>query len=72
MFRQTHSSAKRAGRVVAFTGGKRCKECGDQIEPVRVRVVPNSSLCVACAREREHQIQLGLRADHPGRVTVIR
>lgn len=63
---------QRRGKVVAFTGGKRCSSCGDQVEPARARFVPKSSLCVSCARQREAAIRLDMRADRPGSVTVIR
>jgi RNA polymerase-binding transcription factor DksA len=42
-------------KVVQFTGGKRCSECEEQIEPARLRVQPSARLCVDCQMDRERR-----------------
>jgi RNA polymerase-binding transcription factor DksA len=36
-----------------------CAECGQAIDPERLRARPESTLCIECARQREHAAHLG-------------
>lgn len=42
--------------LLAFTGGRRCDECDEQIPPRRLRAQPDAARCVAC----EARVESGL------------
>ena len=43
-----------AGRGPIWREGKAyCRECGNLIAAARVKALPNTELCIECARERE-------------------
>ena len=33
----------------------RCIDCGDAIEPARLRLLPHAARCASCAHEHEHR-----------------
>lgn len=39
--------------VVAFSGGKRCRDCDEQINPRRLAVMPSADLCAKCQEDRD-------------------
>lgn len=39
--------------VLTFTGGKRCEDCDEQIDPRRLRINPRAKLCTSCERDWE-------------------
>lgn len=58
-------------KVVSFTGGKRCAECDEQINPKRLQAVPDARLCIACERDRDEQRATAMRRlDEVGRNRV--
>ncbi len=36
------------GVILQFTGGKKCRSCGRQIDPMVLRTAPRRSHCDAC------------------------
>lgn len=36
-----------------------CHDCGDPIEPGRLKAVPTTTICAACAAETERAMRLG-------------
>lgn len=57
--------------VLTFTGGKRCAECDEQIEPKRVRAVPDARCCIQCQKDRdEARLRALNRANCGGRESV--
>ena len=58
--------------VIGFTGGKRCDECGDQINPRRLALFPNAKLCRTCEQEWEMQQAKALNRAPSSAVVIIR
>ena len=58
--------------IVSFTGGKRCKDCGEQITPTRLKSVPDTSRCSECQREREAEIKRARLFARPRDIEIIR
>jgi len=58
--------------IVQFTGGKRCKDCGDQITPVRLKAVPDTTRCSECQMERESEIKRARLFSRPRDIEIIR
>lgn len=52
--------------------GKPCEECGDQIDPRRVRSHPLARRCVECQREVETKNIRALQGAHDNDVVIIR
>lgn len=59
-------------KVIPFTGGKRCKDCGEQIEPVRIRFAPKAHRCIECQRDFEHAAAAARSAARPKDIVIIR
>jgi RNA polymerase-binding transcription factor DksA len=47
--------------VITFTGGKRCIECDEQINPRRLRVLPGARKCRDCQEGREREFRTALK-----------
>lgn len=58
--------------VLTFTGGKRCEECEDQIDPRRLRINPKARLCTSCEQDWEMQQRAALSRTGPADVVIIR
>jgi len=58
--------------VVYFTGGKRCAECDEQIDPRRLRARPGAKRCVSCEALRERRIHANLEWMRDGDIAIIR
>ena len=59
--------------VTNFTGGKRCRECDEQIDPRRVRAQPSASLCTDCQSDRDMAVRKAvntLDSVSRGRITM--
>ena len=50
-----------ANNVVTFTGGKRCIECAEQIDPKRLKVQPDARKCIQCQRAKESEVLSSLK-----------
>ncbi|MBX3504429.1 MAG: TraR/DksA C4-type zinc finger protein [Parvibaculum sp.] len=59
-------------KVIRFTGGQRCKDCGDQIPPARLRASPSARKCVACQTDREQRAANIARAMSPNDIAIIK
>ena len=42
--------------ILFFTGGQCCQECGEQIDPKRLKAQPDARKCIDCQLEREEEI----------------
>lgn len=52
--RQTQEKLQRLKEAMSQVNNPdffQCRECGSQIEPARILIMPESRLCVACARK---------------------
>lgn len=52
--------------VVAFTGGKRCADCEEQISPKRLAAKPDARLCTPCQQERDMTLAKAVNMAHSG------
>lgn len=62
----------RMADVIAFTGGKRCKDCNEQIDPQRLHKNPPATRCIDCQYEHERSIRRHVHAAGPRDIVIIR
>lgn len=60
------------GKVVHPTFGKPCEDCGDQIDPRRVRIRPSVKLCRDCQTADEMSRQRQLQGARPNDIVILR
>jgi RNA polymerase-binding transcription factor DksA len=58
--------------VITFTGGKRCEECDEQIDPRRLRLNPRAKLCTGCEQDWELRQRTALNSAPASAVVIIR
>lgn len=52
--------------------GKPCTDCGDQIDPRRVRLMPLTKRCTDCQYEWDTRLKLTLQGARDNDVVIIR
>lgn len=58
--------------VLQFTGGMRCKDCSEQIEPERLRLLPDTKRCQGCQVDHENAIKRARMGSRPQDIEIIR
>ena len=58
--------------VLTFTGGKRCDECDEQIDPRRLRLNRDAKLCTSCEQDWELKQRTALNSARAAAVVIIR
>lgn len=56
-----HEGRRRAMRAISGAGSTICEECGEMIEPARLRALPSARTCICCQQEIERDARRGRR-----------